>query len=73
MVYCVPRDLGRRLGVSRAAVWKAIDSLRRDGYVVEARTGLGYRLTASPDALVEREIRRRLSPLESGRGPFSAS
>lgn len=56
------QELSRQLGISRAAVWKAIDSLRRDGYVIEARTGLGYRLTASPDALVEREIRRRLSP-----------
>lgn len=60
--YLSGQELSRRLGISRAAVWKAIDSLRRDGYVVEARTGLGYRLTASPDALVEREIRRRLSP-----------
>lgn len=53
-------ELSRRLGISRAAVWKAIDSLRRDGYTIEARTGLGYRLTAAPDALVEREIRRHL-------------
>ena len=35
------QELSRRLGISRAAVWKAIDSLRRDGYVIEARTGLG--------------------------------
>ena len=60
--YLSGQELSRRLGVSRAAVWKAIDSLRRDGYVIEARTGLGYRLTSAPDALVEREIRRRLSP-----------
>ena len=60
--YLSGQELSRHLGVSRAAVWKAIDSLRRDGYVIEARTGLGYRLTASPDALVEREIRRCLSP-----------
>lgn len=60
--YLSGQELSRRLGVSRAAVWKAIDSLRRDGYVIEARTGLGYRLTAAPDALVEREIRRCLSP-----------
>ena len=25
-------ELSRELGISRAAVWKAIDSLRRDGY-----------------------------------------
>ena len=54
------QELSARLGVSRAAVWKAVDSLRRDGYIIEARTGMGYRLTAAPDALVEREIRRLL-------------
>ena len=28
------QELSRRLGISRAAVWKAIDALRRDGYTV---------------------------------------
>lgn len=56
------QELSRRLGVSRAAVWKAVAGLRREGYAIEARTGLGYRLTAAPDTLAEREIRRRLSP-----------
>ena len=60
--YVSGQELSRRLGISRAAVWKAISSLRQDGYVVEARTGLGYRLTSAPDAIVEREIRRCLSP-----------
>lgn len=55
------QELSGLLGISRAAVWKAIDSLRRDGYTIEARTGLGYRLTAAPDALAEREIRRFLT------------
>lgn len=54
------QELSARLGISRAAVWKAVDSLRRDGYTIEARTGIGYRLTAAPDALVDREIRRLL-------------
>lgn len=56
------QELSRRLGISRAAIWKAIDGLRQDGYVIEARTGLGYRLVSAPDALVEREIRRYLGP-----------
>ena len=51
------QELSRRLGLSRAAVWKAVDALRREGYEIEARTGLGYRLTAAPDALTEPEIR----------------
>lgn len=50
-------ELSRRLGLSRAAVWKAVDALRRDGYGIEARTGLGYRLSAVPDAMTESEIR----------------
>lgn len=51
------QELSRRLGLSRAAVWKAVEALRREGYEIEARTGLGYRLTAAPDALTEPEIR----------------
>ena len=51
------QELSRRLGFTRAAVWKAVDALRREGYEIEARTGLGYRLAAAPDALTEPEIR----------------
>lgn len=57
-------EISRQLGLSRAAVWKAVDALRRDGYTVEARTGLGYRLAAAPDALTEPEIHRFLPPTE---------
>ena len=37
-------DISAQLGISRAAVWKAVGALRRDGYTIEAQTGLGYRL-----------------------------
>lgn len=50
-------EISGQLGLSRAAVWKAVDALRRDGYGIEARTGLGYRLVETPDALTEPEIR----------------
>lgn len=50
-------EISRRLGLSRTAVWKAVDVLRREGYEIEARTGLGYRLAAAPDVLTEAEIR----------------
>ena len=53
-------EISRRLGLSRTAIWKAVDALRRDGYTVEARTGLGYRLLAAPDAVTEPEIRHFL-------------
>lgn len=54
--------ISRELHITRAAVWKAIDALRQEGYTIEARTGLGYRLAGTPDVLTEREIRRYLSP-----------
>ena len=57
-------ELSRRLGLSRTAVWKAVDALRKEGYTIEARTGLGYRLSGAPDALTETEIRRFLGPTE---------
>lgn len=57
-------EISRDLGLTRAAVWKAVDALRRQGYTIEARTGLGYCLTAAPDALTEPEIRRFLPPVE---------
>ncbi len=41
--------LAQRLGVSRAAIWKAISGLRGDGFVVEAVSGQGYRLVRVPD------------------------
>ena len=55
--YLSGEEIAERLGLSRAAVWKAVDALRKEGYTIEARTSLGYRLTASPDALTEKEIR----------------
>ncbi len=57
--------LSNALGISRAAVWKSIRALRRDGYVIDSLAGSGYRLVQSPDALTEREIRRHLGETES--------
>ena len=37
-------ELAAECGVSRAAVWKAITSLREAGYGIEAKTNAGYRL-----------------------------
>lgn len=58
--YVSGEALSNRLGISRAAVWKSIRALRRDGYEIDSRAGSGYCLVGSPDALTEREIRRYL-------------
>ena len=44
-------QLAESLGVSRTAVWKAICSLREEGYVIEATTNRGYRLEEGSDIL----------------------
>ena len=59
--------LARELGVSRNAVWKVMNQLRRSGYQIEAVTNRGYRLVSAPDTLSETEIRRWLSTKEIGR------
>ena len=50
--------LSERLNVTRAAVWKAVEALRADGYAIESSTRVGYRLTGSPDLLTAGEIGR---------------
>ncbi len=40
-------QLALDLGVTRAAVWKAVRSLEKDGYVIDAATNRGYRLLSS--------------------------
>ena len=44
-------ELSRALGVSRAAVWKAVTALRGEGYIIEALPTKGYRLVDAPDVL----------------------
>lgn len=38
----------KTLGLTRAAVWKAIEALRADGYEIEAATRRGYFLCTCP-------------------------
>ena len=41
--------LSSELGISRSAVWKKINSLRKKGFIIEAAPSKGYRLVQSPD------------------------
>jgi BirA family biotin operon repressor/biotin-[acetyl-CoA-carboxylase] ligase len=53
--------LAARFGVSRGAVWKAIEALRGDGLDIEGNTGRGYRLTQPLDLLDRTRLVRALS------------
>jgi BirA family biotin operon repressor/biotin-[acetyl-CoA-carboxylase] ligase len=49
-------DLSKRLGVSRAQVWKHVSALRKRGYEIDGEPGGGYRLRRAPDRLYAAEI-----------------
>ena len=59
-IYLSGEKLSESLGVSRAAVWKAIRSLREEGYRIDAVTNRGYRMQTEKASLSEEEIRRNL-------------
>jgi BirA family biotin operon repressor/biotin-[acetyl-CoA-carboxylase] ligase len=60
--WCSGATLARRLGISRAAVWKRVELLRRRGYAIEAEAGKGYRLVETTKHLLPAEIRRGFKP-----------
>ena len=49
-------DISTRLGVSRTAVWKHIQSLKNAGYDIESVPKKGYILHKAPDLLRPEEI-----------------
>jgi BirA family biotin operon repressor/biotin-[acetyl-CoA-carboxylase] ligase len=54
--------LAERAGVTRSAVWKAIESLRAEGLAIEGATNRGYRLASATEALDAVALRAALSP-----------
>ena len=52
--------LAKTLGVSRTAVWKAIEQLREDGYSIDSVTNKGHRLSSESDVLSESGVRKYL-------------
>ena len=60
-------ELARRLHITRAAVWKHIKTLKREGYEIEAAPSKGYRLAAVPDILLLDDLTRGLKTRTIGR------
>ncbi|WP_124727368.1 biotin--[acetyl-CoA-carboxylase] ligase [Staphylospora marina] len=60
-------ELSRLAGCSRAAVWKHVEDLRREGYEIEARPRSGYRLVHRPDRIAPEEILPHLTTRSFGR------
>ncbi len=54
------QEMAQALGVTRNAVWRAINSLRADGCKIESGTNRGYRLMFDSDVITEEGIRAHL-------------
>lgn len=60
-------ELSKTLGVSRTAVWKNINSLRNNGYIINSVTNKGYKLVECPDILDENIISEGLDTTLAGK------
>ena len=66
--YVSGQQLCDKFGVTRTAVWKAVNQLKEDGYRIESVPRKGYRLVESPeDILSVSEIASRLTTKWAGR------
>ncbi|MFT3708179.1 MAG: biotin--[acetyl-CoA-carboxylase] ligase [Archangium sp.] len=59
--------LSDKLGLSRTAVWKHVEQLRKLGYRIDAQASRGYRLLEVPDRLTTLEVGPLLTTRELGR------
>lgn len=59
--YISGQDICTHFGVSRTAVWKAINQLKKEGYVIEAVPNKGYYLKTSPDIISYSEMKSVLN------------
>ncbi|WP_066634362.1 biotin--[acetyl-CoA-carboxylase] ligase [Desulfolucanica intricata] len=58
--YISGEEICKSLGVSRTAVWKHIQSLKEEGYIIESQPRKGYCLMETPDRLYPEEVKRGL-------------
>ncbi len=60
--YLSGQQLCERFHVSRTAIWKVMEQLKKEGYQIEAVRNKGYRLVGSPDVLSQAEIESLCAP-----------
>jgi len=65
--YLSGEEISRSLNISRAAIWKNIEELRKKGYEIEAASHKGYRLLSTPDKILPWEIKYKLNTRQIGK------
>jgi len=60
--YVSGQELCEKFGVSRTAIWKAIEGLKKDGYEIEAVRNRGYKLAENgSDVFCQRELSSQIA------------
>ncbi|MGL4773725.1 MAG: biotin--[acetyl-CoA-carboxylase] ligase, partial [Clostridium sp.] len=59
--YISGEEISKTLGVTRACIWKHINSLKNEGYSIEGISKKGYKLLSSPTELSLIEIKNNLN------------
>lgn len=68
--YVSGQELCDTFGVSRTAVWKAVNRLKEEGYEIDSVPKKGYRILKSPACFSADEIKSRLKTEWAGREVF---
>lgn len=59
--YISGQKLCENLGVSRTAIWKMINQLKEEGYVIDSINNKGYKIVSCPDTLSKSELESSLA------------
>jgi BirA family biotin operon repressor/biotin-[acetyl-CoA-carboxylase] ligase len=51
------QEIGAKLGITRAMVWKYVRDIKREGYDIQSSPKIGYALISSPDMLYPEQIK----------------
>ena len=63
-------EISRRLNVTRAAVWKRVQALREQGFVIESAGKKGYHLVWPEDCLLPAFVKKGLDTTWAGQPPM---
>lgn len=65
--YISGQELCEKFGVSRTAIWKAVNALKEEGYEIDAVKNKGYKIVAYPDIITFNELKTTIDTKWAGR------
>ncbi|MGM8213954.1 biotin--[acetyl-CoA-carboxylase] ligase [Bacillaceae bacterium W0354] len=65
--YTSGQELSNQLNITRSAIWKHMNELKKEGYIIEGVTNKGYRILSTPTQLSKRAIQWGLDTKWLGR------